>query len=68
MNPAHFLLFFLIFIYYRKRKSMCESGVRGRGRGSQADSPLSEEPDGGFDPRTLRSRCEPKSRVRCLTD
>ena len=39
-----------------------------RERESQADSLLSLEPQAGLDPRTLRSRPEPKSRVGYLTD
>ena len=36
---------------------------REREREPQADSPLSEEPDAGLNPRTLRSPPKPKSRV-----
>ncbi|KAG4303262.1 hypothetical protein PCK1_000600 [Pneumocystis canis] len=38
----------------------------GRGRGRQADSPLSKEPNTGLDPTTLRSWPEPKSRCQML--
>ena len=43
----------------RERKNTCATRGWGRGRGrkrdSQADSPLSMEPDMGLCPRTLRS-------------
>ena len=49
--------------------------VVGRGNGrwrgkreSQADFLLSVEPDMGLDPKTMRSRPEPKSRDGHLTD
>lgn len=35
-------------------------GARGRGRG-RAGSPLSKEPDAGFDPRILGSQSEQKA-------
>ena len=63
-----FLLFFLRFIYFRVRESA--SGRRGRRRGieSRTGSPLNMKPVTGFDPRTLRSWPELKSRGRHLTD
>jgi len=42
-------------------------GAEGE-RESQADSPLSSEPDTGLDPITLRSEPEPKPRGRHPTD
>ena len=40
---------------------MC--GVGGAEGEGQADSPLSREPDAGLDPKTMRSRPEPKADV-----
>ena len=55
------------YIFLKGRESTRGRG-RGRRRESQADTPLSAEPDWGLDPMTLRSRPEPKSGVRRLTD
>ena len=43
-------------------------GTKGERENLEADSKLSVEPDTGLDPRTLRSRSEPKSRAGCSTD
>ena len=41
-------------IYVIERESVCKQGEGKRERESQADSPLSVEPDVGLDLRTLR--------------
>ena len=61
----NFSFFKDLFIYLRERESMSRRGERETE--SQADSALSTEPDVGLDLMTLRSRPEPKARVRCLT-
>jgi len=51
----------LRFIYLRGReREHKQEGQRKRERESQADLTLSTEPDPRLDPRTLRSRPEPK--------
>lgn len=40
----------------------------GQRREPPADSVLSEEPDAGLSPKTLRPSPEPKPIVRCLTN
>ena len=42
----------------RVSESMVEEGPKGKG---EADSSLSRVPDAGLDPRTLRSRPEPRA-------
>ena len=46
-----------MYLFERETASMCKQveGQKGRGRESQADSPLSTEPDVGLDPTTTRS-------------
>lgn len=70
-------LFLLRFIYlFWKRESRAhmhgawEPGKeqRERERASEADSPLSAEPNMGLSRMILRSRLEPKPRVRCSTN
>eukprot|EP00071_Canis_lupus_P046042 XP_022279599.1 centrosomal protein of 131 kDa [Canis lupus familiaris] len=64
--------FFLRFIYLRERACKqthkWEGGRERRGRGSQAGSLQSVEPNPGRDPTTLRSLPDPKPRVGRLTD
>ena len=72
------VFYFLRLICFREerekeREHSCEHVSRGRGRGrrgreSQADSPLSMEPNAGLNLTTLRPQPETKSRVRCSTD
>lgn len=59
--------FFLRSIYFLEREGAWE-GEGQRARDSQADSPLSEEPDAGLDLMTPRSRAELKPRVGHLID
>ena len=49
----------IVFIYLRERESM-NSGAEAEGE-EKSSFPLSQEPDAGLDPRTLRSRPEPKA-------
>ena len=56
----------------RRRENLALSpGTQGKVMGERErlskDSPLSREPNSGLNLMTLRSRPEPKSRVRCLT-
>ena len=64
----------ILFIYLREggKEHMCiRGGVQGEGEGgrkrSPADSPVIIEPNVGLHPTTLKSRPEPKSRVKCST-
>ena len=61
---SDFLCFKDLFILEKERVRREEEGERE----SQADSPLSMEPNIGLNLTTLRSRHELKLRVGCLTD
>lgn len=50
----------LRFIYLFKREKAQAGEQEGEGEG-EAESPLSREPDSGFDPRTLKSPPEWKA-------
>ena len=61
-------LFCFVLCFGERERVRARFRVRaegGRDGESSAGSPLSREPDAGLDPITLRSRPEPKSRVRC---
>ena len=46
----------LVLLLFQKAHAEARGGAEGEGeRDSQADSPLSREPDLGFHPRTLKS-------------
>ena len=57
----HCLFFKDLFIYFRRSTGR-------RGRESEADSELSEDPDARLDLTTLRSQPELKPRAGCLTN
>ena len=61
------MYFFNVYLFQGEREEVQGEGQREE-RESEADSLLTEEPNAELNLMALRSRPEPKARVRCLTN
>ena len=65
------VIIFLMFVYFERERAHVHTSVGGERESERIPSRLhavSTEPHVGFNPMTLRSRPEPKSRVGGSTD